>query len=422
MKILYISQYFPPEIGAPAARASELARHWTQEGHEVTVLTGFPNHPNGLVPAEYKSALRRLVTKEKFAGASVVRSWLLPFPNRKSYERILNYSSFFVSAAITGTFLARPEVVVATSPQILVALAGWWIARCKRVPFVFEVRDLWPESLAAVGMGRDGSLLYSILAKIARFLYRRSDHIVVVTPAFKDHLIRRWHVPAEKISIIQNGVETELFSPRNADPLLRSQLRAEGKFLVSYIGTIGMAHGLDTLIEAAAKLQVTAPHVEFLLVGEGADRERICALANARGLTNLHFAGPQPRERIPAYIAASDACLVLLKKADVFETVIPTKMLEFMSCGRPVVLGLEGQARKIVENAAAGIWIMPESVEELAKAILHLENNRALARQFGANGRNYVLQHLSRKQTAAEYLALLEELIGTGSPLRAAVA
>ncbi|HEY1800273.1 MAG TPA: glycosyltransferase family 4 protein [Terriglobales bacterium] len=422
MKILYISQYFPPEIGAPAARASELARHWTQEGHEVTVLTGFPNHPNGIVPPEYKSVLRRLLAKEKFAGGSVVRSWLLPFPNRKPYERILNYSSFFMSAAITGVFLARPEVVVATSPQILVALAGWWIARCKRVPFVFEVRDLWPESLTAVGMGKEGSLLYRTLAKIAGFLYRHSDHIVVVTPAFKDHLVRNWNVPAEKISIVQNGVETELFSPRNADPLLRSQLGAEGKFLVSYIGTIGMAHGLDTLIEAAAKLQIQAPHVEFLLVGEGADRERICALANSRGLTNLHFAGLQPRERIPAYIAVSDACLVLLKKADVFETVIPTKMLEFMSGGRPVVLGLEGQARKIVENAAAGIWIRPESAEELVKAIIHLENNRGLAKQLGANGRNYVLQHLSRKQTAVEYLALLEELIGTGAPLRAAVA
>ncbi len=422
MKILYISQYFPPEIGAPAARASELARHWTQDGHDVTVLTGFPNHPNGVVPPEYKGALRKLVAKEMFAGANVVRSWLLPFPNRKPYERILNYSSFFMSAAITGMFLARPEVVVATSPQILVALAGWWIARCKRVPFVFEVRDLWPESLAAVGMGKDGSLLYRTLAKIAEFLYQHSDHIVVVTPAFKDHLVRNWNVPAEKISIVQNGVESELFSARNADPLLRSQLGAEGKFLVSYIGTIGMAHGLDTLIEAAAKLQIQAPQVEFLLVGEGADRERICAMAHSRGLTNLHFAGPQPRERIPAYIAASDACLVLLKKADVFETVIPTKMLEFMSCGRPVVLGLEGQARKIVENAAAGIWIRPESAEELVKAIIHLENNRGLAKQLGANGRNYVLQHLSRKQTAVEYLALLEELIGTGTPLRAAVA
>jgi len=422
MKVLYISQYFPPEIGAPAARASELARHWTQLGNEVTVLTGFPNHPNGLVPQEYKGALRKLVVKEEHRGVGVVRSWLLPFPNRKPYERILNYSSFSVSAAITGTFLGRPDVVVATSPQILVALAGWWIARCKRVPFVFEVRDLWPESLAAVGMGGDGSPLYRTLAKIAGFLYRSSDHIVVVSPAFKDHLVRCWRVPAEKISVVQNGVETELFSPRNADPSLRSQLGVEGKFLVSYIGTIGMAHGLDTLIEAAARLRATAPQVEFMLVGEGADRERICALANSRGLTNLHFAGPQPRERIPAYIAASDACLVLLKKADVFETVIPTKMLEFMSCGRPIVLGLEGQARKIVENAAAGIWIMPESAEELAKAIIHLENNRGLGKQLGANGRNYVLQHLSRKQTAAEYIALLEELTGAGSPLRAAVA
>jgi colanic acid biosynthesis glycosyl transferase WcaI len=422
MKILYISQYFPPEIGAPSARASELAQHWVTEGHNVTILTGFPNHPNGIVPPNYKSSLRKLVKKEMFEGANLVRSWLLPFPNRKPYERILNYSSFFASSAITGLFLSRPEIVIATSPQLLVALSGWWIARCKRVPFVFEVRDLWPESLAAVGMGNEKSRLYRSLEKIAGFLYRRSDHIVVVTAAFKDHLVRHWRVPAEKISIVQNGVETGIFSPDNADLSMRQELQMEGKFVVSYIGTIGMAHGLDTLIQTAIQLQITHPHVAFLLVGEGADRERICALANARGLTNLHFAGPQPRERIPAYITASDVCVVLLKKSEIFETVIPTKMLEFMSCGRPVIIGVEGQARKIIENAAAGIWTTPESVQDLTKAIIQLEGNCALGKQFGLNGRNYILQHFSRRETAKQYLALLESLIGQPAPLSVAAA
>ncbi|HEX2598728.1 MAG TPA: glycosyltransferase family 4 protein, partial [Terriglobales bacterium] len=206
MRILYVSQYFPPEMGAPAARVSELAQHWSRAGHDVTVLTAFPNHPTGVVPPPYRGKLRRLVLRERSANINVIRSWLLPFPNRKAYERILNYSSFCASAAITGTFIRRPDVLIATSPQLLVGLAGWAISRVKRVPFIFEVRDLWPESLAAVEMSHAGSPLSRILGAIAGFLYRNSEHIVVVTPAFKDFLIEHWQVPAGKISVVENGV------------------------------------------------------------------------------------------------------------------------------------------------------------------------------------------------------------------------
>src|SRR6202162_4784466 len=170
-------------MGAPGPRDVELSRHWVRAGHEVTVLTGFPNHPTGVVPPEYRGKLRRLVMREKVEGVNVVRSWLLPFPNRKAYERMLNYSSFCVSAATTGLFLSRPDVVIATSPQLLVGLSGWWLARWKRVPFVLEVRYLWAESRAAVGMGNSNSLLHRALAKIAGFLYSRSDRVVVVSPA-----------------------------------------------------------------------------------------------------------------------------------------------------------------------------------------------------------------------------------------------
>src|SRR5437764_7287951 len=213
LKILYVSQYFPPEMGAPAARVSELSRHWVHAGHEVTVLTGFPNHPDGIIKPEYRRRFRRIIFRETIDGISLVRTWLLPFPNRKSHERILNYSSFCLSAPITVSFLDRPDVVIATSPQLLVGLSGWWIAKLKRVPFVLEVRDLWPESLAAVGVGDPNSLLSRALGRIAGFLYHQANHIVVVTPAFRDHLIRKWRVQEEKISIVQNGVETELFSP-----------------------------------------------------------------------------------------------------------------------------------------------------------------------------------------------------------------
>jgi colanic acid biosynthesis glycosyl transferase WcaI len=414
VKILYVSQYFPPEMGAPAARAAELAHHWAEADHDVSVLTGFPNHPTGVVPTEWRGRLRRLTHHEKPDGVDVFRTWLWPLPNRKAHERMRNYASFCVSAALRGLSLPRPDVVIATSPQLLVGLSGWWLAKAKRVPFVFEVRDLWPESLTAVGMGSENSLLHRFLSAVAAFLYRRSDHIVVVTPAFKQHLIAYWQVPAAKISVVENGVETDLFSPcpPAASSALRHQLRAEGKFLVCYVGTMGMAHGLETLLDAAAKLQGQNPEVLFLLIGEGAEKDRMKALAQSRALTNVSFLDQQRRETIPAFISAADACLVLLKKTEVFKTVIPTKMLEFMSCARPVILGVDGQARQIVEESDAGLVIEPEDSAALVQAVSCLAADPALGQKLGKNGREYILRRFSRRHTAETYIAVLEGLLG----------
>ncbi len=410
MKILYVSQYFPPEMGAPAARAAELARHWVEAGYDVTVLTGFPNHPTGVIPPEYRRRFRRLVARGTWNGVRVVRTWLLPFPNRKPYERMLNYASFFVSSALTGMFLSRPDVLIATSPQLLVALSGWWLGTIKRVPFVFEVRDLWPESLSAVGMGNENSWLHRGLAGLAGFLYRRSEHIVAVTNAFKEFLVDRWRVPAGKISVIENGVETDLFSPQSGVAKLRKELGAEGKFLVCYVGTMGMAHGLETLVNVAESMQTQSPQVRFLLVGEGADKDRIIALAHARKLSNMTFVAQQPRETIPAYISASSAALVLLRKTDIFKTVIPTKMLEFMACACPVILAVDGEARQIIEEGKAGIFVEPENAEALQRAILLLAQDPGLCRELGENGRRHILAHFSRAQTAHRYVELLERI------------
>jgi colanic acid biosynthesis glycosyl transferase WcaI len=409
-------------MGAPAARVSELSRHWVQAGHDVTVLTGFPNHPDGAIPPEYRSKFRRGVWRENVNGVNVVRTWLLPFPNRKPHERILNYSSFCASALLTGSFLDPPDVVIATSPQLLVGLAGYWIAKLKRVPFVLEIRDLWPESLAAVGVGAADSKLHRAIGKLAGYLYRRADHIVVVTPAFRERLMQDWSVPAERVSVIQNGVETALFAPRRSGPEIRTALIAKEKFVVSFIGTIGLAHGLDTLIAAAERLQREAPDVLFLLLGEGADRERIQQQARSKTLDNIRFIPQQPRERIPDYICASDACLVLLRKSEVFETVIPTKMLEFMSCARPVVLGVEGQARDILEKAQAGVSCEPENHAALCRAILLLKENREMGEGFGRNGREYILENLSRLKTAADYMQVLERLLKRDAQIGSAAA
>jgi glycosyltransferase involved in cell wall biosynthesis len=410
VKILYVSQYFPPEMGAPAARAAELSHHWARLGHEATVLTGFPNHPTGVVPEEWRSRLRRLRYTETVDGVRVVRTWLWPLPNRKAHERIRNYTSFCLSAAVSGLALPKPDVIVATSPQLLCALAGWWLAFSKRVPFVFEVRDLWPESLAAVGAGSEKSLLHRALAAIAGFLYRRAHRIVVVSPAFKDHLMRYWNVPAGKIFVVENGVETGLFHLDPAAQEVRKQLQLEDYFLICYIGTMGNAHGLDTLIAAAEELQTALPNAIFLLIGEGAEKQRIVKLAAARGLANIRFLDQQPHERIPAYISAADLCLVMLKKTELFKTVIPTKLLEYMACERPVIVAVDGQARRIVEEAGAGVFVEPENSKALVKAILDLAVDPERRRRMGAIGRQYIVNNFSREKTARDYIAVLKGL------------
>src|SRR5208283_1494586 len=265
--------------------------------------------------------------------------------------------------------------------------------------------------LAAVGAGSEGSLLHRALGAIAGFLYRRAERIVVVSPAFKDHLMRYWNVPADKISIVENGVETDLFRfDPEAAAEVRKQLKVEDRFLICYIGTMGNAHGLQTLVATAEELQTALPNAMFLLIGEGAEKEQIVELAAARGLANIRFLGQQPRERIPAYVSSADLCLVMLKKTELFKTVIPTKLLEYMACERPVIVAVDGQARKIVEEAEAGVFVESENSKALAKAILDLAEKPERRRQMGASGRQYIVNKFSREKTAQDYIAVLEGL------------
>ena len=414
MKILYVSQYFPPEMGAPSARVYELSKRWVEAGHHVTVLTGFPNHPTGVVPEDYRRQMRRLTVRERTEGIRVIRTWLYPAPNRRPLERILNYSSFCISACLRGLLLDRPDMVIATSPQLLVGLSGWWISRLKRCPFVFEVRDLWPESLLASGIGREDSMLIRRLEQVTSFLYRQSDRIVVVTEAFKENLMTRRGLPEEKIDVIENGVETDEFSPKADALVVRQHHGLDGRFVVSYIGTIGYAHGLDIILQAAHRLNEILPEAIFLLVGEGAEKERLEGLAQRERLGNVRFLPQQPRDSIPFFINASDVCLVLLRNAELFTTVLPSKMLEFMACGRPVVLGVDGQARKILTEAQAGVCINPGDPEALVQAVMTLYRDPALRRRLGENGRDFIVRHFSRSQKALQYLDVLEGMNGKG--------
>jgi colanic acid biosynthesis glycosyl transferase WcaI len=409
MHILYVSQYFPPEMGAPAARVHELAREWLRMGHRVTVLTGFPNHPNGHVPPEYRRLLRRGTICEQVDGIDVVRTWLYPAPNRFPMERILNYTSFFVSAAVRGTWLSRPDVVIGTSPQLLVGAAAWAVARRYRRPFVFEVRDLWPESLPASGVSRIGSPLYRALDALAGFLYRSADLIVPLTERFRQIIARR--SPQAPMAVVENGVDTSLFRPLRDRDALKVKFGLMDRFVVSYIGTIGFAHGLHAVLKAAAELKTRRPEVLFLLVGEGAEREKLQAEASALGLDNVRFIGQRPRSEIPEYVTASDVCLVLLRRSELFETVLPSKMLEFMACSRPVLVGVGGLARSLTEESGGGIYLTPESHEELAHAVCRLRDDARLVTQLGANGYRFVRERFTRAAKASAYLNALQQVV-----------
>jgi len=328
MKILLICQYFPPEIGALAARASELARHWALAGHQVTILTGFPNYPSGAVPFKYRCKLRRLVYRENVDGYQVVRTWLTTLSNRTTIGRVLGYLSFCLSASLTGSFLKSPDVVISSSPPTTVGLSGWWISIIKRVPFIIEIRDLWPESIIASGKGQDESTFIRLVNGLTVFLYKVSDHIVVVTPAFKDELIKNWDVSSEKIFIVTNGVETDFFKPGIEQHLGEDEEGQPRKFIVSYIGNFGWAQGLETVIEVADLLRSDFQDIYFHLIGAGADYDSLHEMVSRKNLTNVKIIPQQPRQKIPRLICDSAICLVLLRNKAVFKTVIPSKMLE----------------------------------------------------------------------------------------------
>ena len=411
MHILYVSQYYPPEMGAPAGRVSELAKRWAREGHRVTVLTGFPNHPTGEVPAPYRGKLWRLAMTERTDGVEVVRTWLLPTPNRKSWERMLSYVSFGASAALRGTLLGRPDVVIATSPQLLVGVAGRWISWLKACPFVFEVRDLWPESLLASGVGREGSLFIRALSLIADSLYRSASRVVTVTEAMRQAVTVERGIPDDKVSVIDSGVESDLFRPMERERCRESLGLDAGRFVVSYIGTLGLAHDLGTVLEMAARLKDQLPRAMVLLVGDGADQASLAREAKARRLDNVRFCSQQPRERVPEFINASDVCLVTLRPSDVFKTVVPTKMLEFMACARPVVVAVDGQARDVIEEAKAGRFVPPGDAAALTEAVVGLARDPDERRRLGENGRSFVLERFNRQRQAGQYLDLLRRVI-----------
>ena len=419
MKILFLTHYFPPEGNAPATRVAALTKKWSEEGHEITVVTGVPNVPEGIVYPGYKNGL---CSEEKTPeGVRLIRVWTWLAPNKGMVRRIANFVSYMMSSVIRCQFLSKPDIVIATSPQFFCGWAGvllkWWFCLSrpfsKRSKFVLEIRESWPESIQAVGAMESG-LAIRILEKMEMWMYAAADHIVTVGKGYQNRLEEKG-VSADKISIVMNGVDKDVLeSSREPEGVaeLRKQWRLEGKFVCSYIGTIGMASGLDVYLRAARLLRDAGrDDICLLAVGDGAVRADLEAEAQKEGLENIIFTGRRPKKEMPLFLAASDVCFVHLRKTPLFESVIPSKIFEAMGMRRSILIGVGGEARKLVEKSGGGVAIEPEDEQALVDFLTQHSNDPETLQKMGEQGRIYVEENFDREKLAESYLKTLRSLV-----------
>lgn len=399
MHILFLTHYFPPEVNAPATRTFEHASRWVEQGHEVTVITCAPNCPTGKVFDGYRNAWR---AEETVNGIRVIRVWSYLTANKGFAKRSLNFLSYMVTAVWCALWLRKVDLVVATSPQFFCGWAGVLCHWLKRWPFVLEIRDIWPESIVTVGAMKRSPLM-AVLEWLELRMYAAADHIVTVGNGYRDQLLDR-KVPREKISVIPNGVDVRRFQPQPPNRELRARWNGDRKFVCAYIGTVGMAHGLDVVLQAAELLkQSHREDVQFWIVGDGAERAALEQAAKDRHLTSITFTGMIAKQEIDDVLASCDACLVHLRGTELFGTVIPSKVFETMAMNTPIIMGVRGQAQDIVLDGRGGVAMTPDDPQSLLDGIETIRRDRS---RF-AQGRDYVARNYDRTRLADEMLATL---------------
>ena len=410
MRIALVSHYFWPELGAPSARLLEMGREWVARGHQVTVVTNFPNHPTGVVPEAYRG---RSFQVEDVEGLRVLRCRTYATPNRGIARRTLGHLVFMVQSVLQATpHLRGSDVIVASSPTLFAVVAAWLISLRLRVPFVFEVRDLWPAIFVDLGVIRN-RLVISCLERLELFLYRRAAAVVTVTRAFAADIARRG-IAESKLHVVPNGVDLDAFRPGPPDSVLRRRLgHGSDDLVVLYCGAHGISHALSRILDCAARMQRDA-RVRFLFVGEGAEKEPLVARARELQLGNVTFHESVPRAEVAALYRSADVCLVPLRAVPLFRSFIPSKMFEILACGRPILASLEGEAAEILRDSGAAIVVPPEDVDALTAALARLAEHSELRAELAARGRAYVAQHFDRRQLAERYLAVLERVVVQG--------
>lgn len=406
MHILFLTDNFPPEVNAPASRVYEHSREWVALGHQVTVITCTPNFPTGKVFPGYKN---KLFQSEFMDGIKVIRVWSYLSENAAFYKRVLDYLSFMFSGLLAGIFVKNVNIIVGTSPQFFTVCAAFFLSVFKRKPWVFELRDIWPESIRVVG-AMDKSFIFFLLEKLELFLYGRATLIISVTSSFKEDLIGRG-VDPKKIEVVTNGVDLNRFAYSECPLDFRKKDVVKCKFIAGYIGTHGLAHSLDTVLESAKILKDKFPEegINFLMIGDGANKCNLVARALEEGLDNVTFIGSVPKEDVVNYWSLLDVSIIHLKKAPLFEKVIPSKLFEGMAMGIPVAHGVWGESAKIVEAEQVGLVFESGNPQALVEALLTLKNDANLRDAYRKNAIKAARRY-DRKGLAKQMLRLLATL------------
>lgn len=402
MEILLISHYFPPEIGAPSARLYEMGKEWVKEGHQVTVLTGFPNHPTGIIPESYRG---KLSMEENMDGIRVIRSYVYATPNEGFVKKTLGHISFMFSSVVQSFFkVSKPDVVVVSSPTFFSMFSASFYSLFKRSKLVLDIRDLWPAAIVELGVLKNKPIIKT-LEFFEKAFYKQADSIVVVTNSFKNNLVDRG-IPEKKIKVITNGVDTEQFQYREtAGEILKEKLGyKQTDFIGLYIGAHGLSQSLHTLLDVAEKL----PQVKFLFVGEGAEKKKLIQIKEKKSLDNVQFIEGQEKKYITDYYSLSDVCFIPLRNIELFKTFIPSKMFEIMSNSRPVIASVEGESADILIKSKGALLTSPENSQGIADGILTLIDDEKKRCEMGRNGREFVIRNFTRKSLAKKYLEILK--------------
>ena len=402
MKLLFLTDNFPPEVNAPATRTFEHCREWAKSGIDVTVITCFPNFPEGKLFKGYKN---RLYKVEEIEGIKVVRVFTYITANEGFLKRTIDYISFGVAAFIAGLFI-KTDLIIATSPQFFAAVWARRLAFVKRKPWVMEVRDLWPESIKTVGAMKDNFVI-RYLEKQEMRLYHSASHIITVTDTFKERISERGINP-DKISVVKNGANNSLYTLRNKNQKILSELVLDNKFIVGFIGTLGMAHKLDFIIEASEKIK--DPSIHFLFVGAGAEKKNLEKLVQKKKVKNATLLGMISKEAVPEYLSILDVSLINLKKSETFKTVIPSKIFESCAMGKPILLGVDGEARRMIESYPAGLYFEPEDENDFLEKLYKIKMDKDLYLNL-TRGCKQLAEDYDRVKLARSMAAVLESVI-----------
>lgn len=410
MHILLIHQAIALLDEPGGTRHHEFARHLVSLGHRVTIITGQVSYLTGRTTMD-GGFIQRMTDN---VGVSIVRSYCLPGWHRSFIHRVLSSLSFIISSCIAGLQVRNVDLVWGTSPPIFQGLTAALLAHMKRVPFLFEVRDLWPYFAVSIGVLRQ-PLLIRFSEWLERFLYSQADSVIVNSPGFIDHVLSRG---AREVKLISNGVDTSMFDPKADGADFRRMNNLEGRYLVLYAGAHGMANDLEVVLEAADQVR-DLKDVVFLFLGDGKEKPFLRSKAEGLGLTNVQFLSPVPKEDMPQVLAAVNACIAILKPIEAFKTTYPNKVFDYMAAGRPVLLAIDGVIREMVEKAGAGIFVPPGNPEALAIAVRRLVNDRDQGERMGSAGRAFVEEHFDRKILARKIeqlfsAALMKESTSTG--------